>query len=341
MRIFAQNKEVFSWKRPFVVTFLCVSFAAFLFWLDMFRAYEAETKLLVIGKSASVDAGLAAGNLAEVVESLSFYERLIAETDQMEDSFEDFLPDRRRELWNKAVSARIEKGKSVIMIRARGETPEDARLLAKETAETLTSAAGLYYNVKTDLDIRIIDMPSVRAFVVTPVFYVGASLGTALLVTGVFFMFLFLAPRFFGKKTSEPELVFRDDTAALAYHIGDAVPYIDPRKFLPEKPSALLFEKPAKEDIIKKETENQPLVRPSVKAAAPANLPVFDESVPEEAEASLPMPEEVEEALEEISFPSRGEHEIVKAPIILAPRYDEPTVEEYKRRLNELLSGGK
>lgn len=337
MRIFALNN--IAWKRPFFVTFLCVTFAAALFWLDTFRAYEAETKVLVIGKSASVDAHLAAGNLAETVGSIAFYERTLEENAALEDTLEGYLPDRRRILWNEKVLATQGEQGSVIVLRARGTTSEETRLLAKGTALTLFSVAGTYYNVKTDLDLRMVDQPVVRTFVVTPFLYAGASFGTGFLVTAFFFTFLHFIPRVVGSKKNKLALAFGDDNTATnesfaPYAIGDTVPYsIDPRKFIPEKPTMLSFETESEIKV------QESLPRVTTKAVAPANLPVADEL--DVAEQSEPMPQEVETALTENSFLPWGEHEIVKSFVLPTQKADEPTIQEYKRRLNELLAGGK
>jgi hypothetical protein len=166
----------------------------------------------------------------------------------------------------------------------------------------------------------------------------------------------------FGSRQSASSVEYRDMAPVAgthAYDIGDAVAYIDPSKFVPTKPSSLPFE-PSYPEV----------VTPSVKAAAPSNLPVADDALALPV-SNEPLPFSFEETgLAEYpvaDLPFRGEHEIEReaaiaedvtmkeesfspiddtVPVIesgepTSTQRGEPTVEEYKRRLNELLQGGR
>lgn len=342
-----------SWGRTFAVTLVFVTLAAGLFWLDIFRSYEAEVTVLVVSRTKTP--GMAqdsAGNLAALARTLSFYERVLAGSDLIDDAFAGYAPDRRKALWNDTVSVKREADSGVLVVQAAGDTPEKARRLGRQTAQTMFSVAGFYYDVKTDIDMRIVDGPVVTRVLDSMPLFFAASILTGLSVTAIFFWLLNMAPGFIGGRrksiavsatSAAPEREYPE------FAIGETVPWIDPRKFVPAKPSTLSFEN---------------VHQTAKRSHAPANLPAspnrgeptaYDEmDLPVADEASLPFEFEARPAAAE-SY--QGESEDVEASFAEPAREEmpaqgethaapelhrgEPTAEEYKRRLNELLSGGR
>lgn len=326
-----------SWGRTFIVTLVFVTLASGLFWLDFFRSYRAEVTVLVVSKAGmSQSSQDVADNAAELARTLSFYERVLADNDLIDDAFEGYAPDKRKALWNETVSVKRQEGSGVLVVEARGETPEMAKRLVKQTAQSLFAVAGFYYNVKTDIDMRIIDGPFAAYVLVSPFLFGVTSILTSLSVTLLFFWLLRAAPGFVGgrKERSLPlDVSLPAEKAYPEFALGETVPWLDPKKFIPAKPSGLSY---------------------VAHAPAPANLPVADTAAQspltdEADEAAFPFefetPSEESEGIfsgqqgESLGFPVRGEHAIEASPAV--PHADEPTSDEYKRRLNELLSGGK
>lgn len=337
-----------AWGKIFLITLFFVSIASGLFFLDMFRSYEAETRVLVVSRSASVDAMEAADNLAALVGTLPFYGR-IADEDILDDPLSGYPQAKKRAAWNDKVSAeRMEKG-SVISVRTAGDDPEEARELNRRVTKTLFEVSGLYYDLKNGIDVRAVDGPIAETVIRHPFAYVAASFGAALLVTAAFFAVLIALPNIFGRRDSFRETIAEERAGSEAYGIGDAVPYIDPRKFIPVRPSSLPYEEAYQEPQLPDVPE------PSAKASAPDNLPIVDTFDLPVSDEPLPFSFEEEEPSEEpsVQLPFRGEHEVdeeAAKPVIMggdefhaheAEERGEPTVEEYKRRLNELLGGGR
>lgn len=340
-----------AWGKIFLVTLFFVSAASALFFLDMFRGYEAEVRILVVGRSAAVDPEQAAANLAALVGTLPFHDRVVAD-DLLGDPLEGYPQADRRARWNDMVRAKRESGNSVISITAAGEDPEEARQLAARVAKTLFGVAGVYYDVKSGIDMRAIDGPIAETVISRPFAYAGTTLLSAFLATVAFFGILVALPAAFGRNRESHAAEPAYDAAHRAvseYGVGDAVPYIDPRKFIPVRPSSLPFENAY--------PETHAAQAPSVKAAAPSNLPIADDAL-DLPVSDEPLPFMFEEA-EPSEYPSddlpfRGEHEVDEEAASEnalmggeefhaheAEERGEPTVEEYKRRLNELLQGGK
>ena len=218
----------------------------------------------------------------------------------------------------------------------------------------------------------------------------------------LFFLFLNILPQFFRAERSDvllSEMYAAPEKAYPEFAIGETVPWIDPKKFIPAKPNTLSFENafPEKNEEIPPMNipeaaspaagTHQITPRSSRAAAAPANLPIahtdivfqvaeevseeapvfpevplaaeteFSEAASEDQSVAPELPLESEEIIapeiapaasdenfsktqgEPLGFPTRGEHGI-QAPAT-PPQVTEPTIDEYKRRLNELLSGGK
>lgn len=325
-----------SWRRSFFVALFFVTLASLLFWLDSFRVYQSELRVLVIPKTSTVAIDQVVENFAELSRNLSFYERVLAGNDLIDDRFEGSTKDERKAGWNEIVSVKRSAQSGVLVVTATEKSPESAKRLSEETAKTLFAVASFYYNVKTDIDLRIVDEPIGKTTVGQPVPYVVTSVGSALILTTLFFVLLSALPSLFGRR----------DRNHTDFPVGASVPYIDPQKFVPARP-AMSFESTTNH------REAEPVAAaPSEKPAAnerllpgmdATELPFqFEESFPPETETELtdlPVMNGFVESVEEsapVALPIKQD-EIKKEEV----KKEEPTIEEYKRRLNELLSGGK
>lgn len=325
------NFSVFrsAWQRSFFVTLFFVTLAALLFWLDTFHIYQSEVRVLVIGKVPTAATDQVVENFTELSKNLSFYEQVLERNDLIDDDFEGYSKDERKELWNETVEVTRSEKSGVLSVIAKQDTPEKAKRLSEETTRTLFSVASFYYNIKTDIDMRVVDEPIVKTIVAHPVRYAMTSFGSALGVTIAFFVVLSAVPGFLGK---------RKEVVAPEFPIGASVPFIDPKKFVPARPTSLSFEssheEQAKEAVAPQSTGNERML-PGMDAT---ELPFqFEESYPEEKE-------------EEATFTDLpvtggvlggGATAMIETIPETPVKKDEPTPEEYKRRLNELLSGGK
>lgn len=325
-----------AWQRSFFVTLFFVMLASLLFWLDEFRVYQSEVQILVVGRVSSVATDQVVENFGELAGTLSFYERLLENHQDIEDSFEGYTKDQRKKLWNETVRVAQNKNSGVLSVLAKGDTQTQAKRLSEATVATLFSVASLYYNIETDIDLRVIDESIVETTIGRPVLYGVASFGTALSVTFTFFGLLYFVPMLFGKKRETmPE-----------YPVGASVPFIDPRKFVPTRLNTLSFES-TREHQVKQEIK-QETVKASVISSTERMLPGMDaEELPFQFEESYPSDMETGETealLTDLPITNGFVIDQVAAepaPTVVDIPKGEPTVEEYKRRLNELLAGGK
>lgn len=339
-----------TWGRLYFVTLFFVTLAAALFWLDFFRAYRAEMQILVIGKTQATSTDQVVENFAELTHNLSFYEKVIAGNDLLDDDFAGLSKDKRKARWNAMLSVERGENSGMLTLSLTHERSEIAKLFAEETAKELFETAGFYYNVKTDLDMRVVDGPIVKTVISDPWLYAVATGATGIAVTTLFFWLLQVAPTFFGG--TKKGVNMGGEKAYPDFHIGESVPLIDPKKFVPSRPASLSFEAPTAEE---KQEEKQ--IREEIlsthHSAAPANLPVAapdDRNLPVAME-DLPfqfeevtaeeVPEETEQEEKESEKESASEESVSHPSEKTPEKLPEPTVEEYKRRLNELLRGSK
>lgn len=363
----ARNKFALpaSWGRTFAVTLVFVTLASGLFWLDLFRSYRAEITVLVVSRAGVP--GIAqdvAGDLAALTRTLSFYDRVLADNDLIDDAFAGYAPDKRKALWNDAISVKRQADSGVLIVLAVSDTPEKARRLGRQTAQTMFAVAGFYYDVKTDIDMRIVDGPVAARVLENPALFFVTSILTGLSVTAVFFWLLNMVPGFIGGRSKTADfgkLSAVADTAHPEFEIGET-PWIDPRKFVPAKPSELSFGKraqaPANLPASPNRGEPTAYDEMDLPVADEASLPFQFEERPAAAEPYRGEPEDIEvpfaESMEEtlpiqpetlLSFEDQ-DISAVPEPFQSEPssselKRGEPTAEEYKRRLNELLAGGK
>ncbi len=347
MSLSAANKKnsilYSTWQRSFAVTLFFVTLAALLFWLDSFRAYESEVRVLVIGKSSNVAADQVVENFAELSKNLSFYDRVLEGSDLIDDDFQGYSQDKRKELWNETVSVKRSDKSGVLIITARQDRAEKAKLLSEETTKALFAVASFYYNIKTDIDMRVVDESITKTVLRDPLQYVLVSFASAFGITAFFFGILSVVPLLFGE---------RKVAIAPSFEVGAAVPFIDPRKFVPARPTNLAFEssheaQESRETVVESD-KSQEVSRPEVvsdERLLPGmdveDLPFqFEETYEELPQGMLREEEEVPEIEVVEIFPEAvASEEVVKEEVPV--KHEEPTVEEYKRRLNELLSGGK
>lgn len=347
------HKTFSARRRYFFLAALFASFTSAVMLADLFRGYESEVLVLAIPRNE-----ISADSLGEIVSNMT---RLSA-TDPFRAEFFDALSGKigmfdevpvsmRAGMAAEILSVRAEKGTSMLSIRGFSDDSDDAKTIARQAAFSLFGSTGRYYNLKEDIDLRIVTGPSVSARIIHPVLLVFFSIALGLVVTSAFFFVLFGLPEllsFFERrgryaegtldtKVFEPEMPtspFLRDTVETDREAAAAV--IAEHETLP---SAVL-ERPVEPNVSDTDASAP---RNGKKASAPANLPSlseeeerflrefsFDESASEEPAAVTEtavsdMPMEVPSVASDSSESPVSDHE--------------PTEEEYKRRLNQLLRG--
>jgi hypothetical protein len=316
-----------SWGRVYIVTLIFLLFASALFWLDFFRAYKTEMSILFVTKNEKISAPVVASSLSSIMQTLAFAER--AQKDAGTTSFfpEALSRDAKRAYWNNNLEITTQDGSGVLVFSQKAKSSEEAQEKADATLATTLLSTNLYYGEGYDVEVRVIDRQVTTVTVQNTVWYILVSLATAFAITTFFFgLLMALSAR---KKSYEGSSLVSD-------HIGESVAWINPEKFVAVRPTTLSYQEPVVEEVV---VVKETIVTPKAKkvAAAPGNLPIMEGALPQFG--ILEAQEIHQQDADAIPEPVLIE-EIKHEPITIQKNTEEePTVEEYKRRLNELLKG--
>jgi hypothetical protein len=129
--------------------------------LDHFRTYSSEVTLMVVHKNERM-AG-AADQVVETVArlplSLSFYDQLLKRYPEVEDPWTGYGAPDREALWAEHVSTERLGKSNLIKVRVAADTEEDATLLAKRVAANVFQSVSRYYDIRTEVEVRSVDGP--------------------------------------------------------------------------------------------------------------------------------------------------------------------------------------
>lgn len=331
--------------------------------LDSFREYRAEISIIALPKGGDIPAGQVVENIAVLPTTLDFFDALLL-SDERIALFSDIDEQPmavRKSAWSEMLAVERQGESGMITYSISAESQEEAVLLARQMSKVLFEKIGAYYDIRSDVSIRLVEGPLVRTSVATPFLWIGMSLSFGIVAALVVTLLLSNATLLFARVrvAAAPE-------AGSSHRMEPIKPAFHPSAFIPKKPLALFSESGeakvheekwdkilAAQEAEAKRAELSSIIartaKPVVSAvssAAPANLPVMDENeffAQFQATAAAQEAEAAETTETEAVAPLTA-----AAPAVSAPEETEapaeavePTVEEYRRRLNELLKQGK
>lgn len=309
----------------FVFVTIILSFVVNFLLLDRFRSYEATLDILVTSKSEK-----------GAIEAPAVRDALILLGSQ-----KDFLYTVNEAVTVKEIDF-SRTGETTLQIRTVSDTPIDARDSAVGVSQELFGVIGKYYDIRNDIAVRSIGSPEMSGFLAHPIFLIGSGIIIALIVSLAFFRIILSLARIAFSTRGKSETassgpvfpVAREEMASTE----EIPPAFSPDMFVPKREESRFF------SFEPSGAEREKDYAHFNRGPAPSNLPIaMDDS------ESLPdflMPvrtgtmdgqvasEEPVEATAPIEEPL-----VLDTPIETLPTDHEPTPEEYKRRLNELLSG--
>lgn len=306
-----KRHNIFETKSLFHFIALSIILAAscWLFLLENFRVYRAEVSILFLPKSELVVAqtGQILENLAELPRQLAFYDRLL-EDGEISDPYGGRNQDERKKLWNKSLHIKQGKKGSVITIGVDLKKRGDSATVSKQIVKTLFASTSRYYDIKKDIDLRVIDGP-----IISPVIKNLVGLILLSLVLGLILAYLIS--------------ISLQAVLGFISEIGQK---------LPQKKASIrreiLFPKlPSIEKNLSFIKKTQPAIK---QHGAPDNLPIATGPYPFDGKSLSHQ----EIAAEEINEPKTIPEDLQSAKADLLEN-SEPTEEELKRRLNQLIRG--
>ncbi|EKE18945.1 MAG: hypothetical protein ACD_9C00189G0003 [uncultured bacterium] len=334
----------------------------FLLLSELFKTYKSDISILVNLKSeiAVKQEQNILNSIMELPTTLSFYDRMLEANSDIRDVSEGLSSRQRKDVWNDMISLQRSNDEALVFkLSISAKQENDAKQLSSKAARTLFDTIALYYDVKNDVDLRIIDGPITKSYVRGWYVLLFLSIigGFALaLVLDSFSAIgkqhlkrggdIFMKNSFFDfkKKTDIP--AEKEIESLHSLYEQQVPPFIfkEEKKYhVPseseQKKEEIDFEEPSREDLrfqeMKKITKKmEPGKYPNFpempvmekkKASAPDNLPIADESFFQEYGIDQ---EPVEK---EKDIDTREEKQEKDS--------QEPTPEELKKRLNQLLKG--
>ncbi len=308
------EKERFRLPSYYFVVAAIFSAVFFFMLLDYFKAYRSEVSILFIPRSekAIAQASYISENLIRIPKQLSFYEKILADNKEIVDQFAGKSPDERKNLWNSDLSVKREDGSTIFNISVVSKNRDDSLKLARQTVYSLFDTVSRYYDIKTDVDLRIIDGPVASPYAKNLHWVILISIALGLAVS---FLLYFI------------------------FYVWDRFIKIPKARISPKKEIRLEQELPRQEELFPPIPEKT--VTAEKKAVAPSNLPtVEDFYLPYDHEEPF-TPEMIEKIKE--TQPSEAqeptEEELKERLKQLVREKNEPTEDELKERLNQLLRG--
>lgn len=310
----------------FVFVAIIFSFVATLLLLDRFRSYEANLDMLVLSKS---DQG--------AIEAPA-----VRDTLMLLGSQNDFLYTMNETADVSGVEFSL-TGETSFRIRTVSDSPLDARDGAIAASQAFFALIGKYYDIRNDIDIRSIGIPETKAIVSHPILLIGAGMLSGIIVSIAFFIgILSFARLVFSARGKEREVssitVFPAGGEERTSH-EEMSPVFSPDMFVPKKQESHFFS--FEPSVSAREKDYAHFNR----GPAPANLPIAMDDAEVLPDFLFPtsateigdgiVSEETMTPSEELIVPQDMDTPMEEA----LPMDREPTEEEYKRRLNELLQG--
>lgn len=313
--------------------------------LDHFRTYSSQLTMIVIHKNEKTAAAAdqVVDNVAELPRTLAFYDRLLEQFPEIHDPWSDKSDNERKELWLDRVFVERIDYSGLIRLRISADTAADASQLAEKSSVNLFQLIGQYYDIKSEFDIRTVDEPITRIEFREPLAFFVATL---LLGAISAFLVSSAATMIFGNAhlVSLPEkfTVIRrmrndaDNTDNDAVEIE--LPVLRPKRVMtPLKP--VTFDIPLSQAV-----SAEPLLE-SVQPAPAQNLPFLEEgtSLEEHLFGTMGVPSSPEKEdnteAEDVTVAHSIAEPVTAEEAQAQTVMNEPTPEELKRRLNQLLRG--
>lgn len=302
-------------------------------------AYESELKVLVLleSESAALQQQRITDVLAQLPLTLDFYDYMLDTSQVLSESEGKLSASRRLEAWGETLDVgRIPDRKgAIIVLKAKANSGESAQIIVRDTFRALVESSSRLYDAKTEVQLRAIDGPHTLKANRGWLWLLSGSIALALagaLMLEYAWDNLENAAKALRSKTrtdiSEKIKALRDLIVPAKGEDAKGVESLEGfyEKETPEEKKEGTLTQAAnyqmEETPVRGTYPNFPEmpVQQERKALAPDNLPIADAPVFGQAPDNLPI----------------AEKEVIQEQPLLEK---EPTAEELKARLNQLLKG--
>lgn len=145
----------------FVILALLTAIVAFVVFINLGRAYKTELDILILPRNEKTAMSLnqTVESIKQIPLSLSFYNKILEANKDIEDGANG-LPDyKRKAYWNDKISAERIGQSGVIKFEVSDKNQWQSEILAYQLKNDIFTVISKYYNIKSDLEPRLIDGP--------------------------------------------------------------------------------------------------------------------------------------------------------------------------------------
>lgn len=318
---------------------MILSIMFFLLFINAFSTHTAKVEILFNAKSetAALQSRQILDNLVALPKTLFFYDRLLKYNKDVRDIAAGENPVQRKKVWNEFITIRkIGKNSSIFEIAITTKLESDANQLAQKTVRNLFDTASFYYDIKNDIDLRVVDGPIVEKNVFSGWF-------KALILSIVFgFLTAFILQSIINnskKLFSNGRQIFGgkswfDFGKKTAESSEEEKKYLESLYISEQMRMQLGFQKKKEEEKKQKSAEFREMKK-LTKMLEPDKYPNFRE-VPKTSQAKSSAPANLPIAEDTLFFNEPPEETAQKDE---QKEYPEPSEEQFKERLNKLLKG--
>lgn len=298
-------------NRLFWMASILLTAVIFVVTVNASKVFEVQTTILFLPKTE-----LTARNINQIIAN--------AEQISLSHSFLDTLAEKNIK------TAQIGKS-GMLSLSVMSETQIKAEALSQSATSGLLATMSKYYNIKTDLDMRIVDGPIVsRVIKINIWLLIFLSLLLGFAIGFLFTLFsIFLTQK--EESVSDEPTDFQAVPVELP-KVSFSETRVKKNDNLSKMRNIFNFDT---EEVVSLAQPKKDFVVSEKKAAAPANLPISEEAPDFNFSTEVILP--TEPIVEEIKEIKPVETMIAESTAIDTTR--EATSEEVKARLNKLLSG--
>jgi capsular polysaccharide biosynthesis protein len=319
----------------FLAVTVVVSVICFAIFINGNPVYRGETEVLLIARNSVVDEKIEplTESVKNIPLTLSFYDRLI-KSGEVDDPVKNMPAQKRKAYWLTQIKTERLDSSSIIKITAFSGNYDQAGKLAGLYAQELSRSVAQYYNVRKQLDIRVIDQPTASFDFGKSVWPQAAKSILWGIVAGILdVVVITFIPKTYKKKKG---VSFYKNFFTYKNGASEKIPEEEPDYF-----PTIFSKKPEEKKPARDTGGESKIITPEKKSTAPENLPFADDEAAQIFEQKM-YSNGKDKARK---LPTRGEEKIKEReePAIQKPPeediFREATPEEVKERLNKLLSG--
>lgn len=296
-------------RKKIIITVIAILAATVYFVINVNRQniFQSEVQLLLLPKDAKTGKNIeqVIANAEKIPSTLAFHDKLIKTNPNLSanEEFAD-LPDyKRKKAWNSEIEISKINNSNIISVKAFADIQPDSEDLSNAVSRDLITEMSLYYNIRTELEMRKIDGPISNE--------ISRGLNVSSIIISLLVGVILWIILNFTIKTSEK---LTDKIGRNTFPIKDNLSFSFPTEI---KKSEKENRENEKEEFLIEKEEDATVISQEKKASAPENLPIVNEF---SLNSSIKVDKKESEQAEAFE-----------------PKTHEATEEEIKARLNKLL----